>query len=183
MYKGQATASRRGPLWTAGVSTGGQIDADGNVIVTGGGGPVRGGGYGGGGGGGNCVVKGTYIDTDKGKVLVENITTDTKVLSHNFETSEMGYFEVLGTVTDTVNGWCKIRTKGGFELGCSLDHPVMSKDAVFLELAASDASPGDHVWILKGGELRDDVVESVEVFDGLIESVQHGSRECPHLYQ
>ena len=116
-----------------------------------------------------CVVKGTYIDTSAGPVLVEDINVGAKVLSHNFNTSEMGYFEVLGTVTNTVNGWCKIRTKEGFELGCSLDHPIMSNSAAFWELAASDASPGDHTWVLKDGELRDDVIESVEIFEGSAE--------------
>ena len=45
---------------------------------------------------GRCVVKGTYIDTDEGKMLVEDVIAGTKVLSHDFKTSEMGYFEVLG---------------------------------------------------------------------------------------
>jgi len=120
-------------------------------------------------GGGTCVVKGTYIDTDEGKILVEDITVDTKVLSHDFKTSEMGYFKVLGTVSNTVDGWCKIKTKGGLVLGCSLDHPIMSKSAKLLELVASEASPGDHTWVLKGGKLEDDNIESVEIFEGLVE--------------
>ena len=120
-------------------------------------------------GGGTCVVKGTYIDTDEGKILVEDITVDTKVLSHDFKTSEMGYFKVLGTVSNTVDGWCKIKTKGGLVLGCSLDHPIMSKSAKLLELVASEASPGDHTWVLKGGKLEDDIIESVEIFEGLVE--------------
>ena len=118
----------------------------------------------------SCVIKGTQIQTDSGEISVEDVTTDTRVLSHDFRTSEMGYFEVLDTFSNTVSGWCKIRTESGFELSCSLDHPIMSKSEEDLwELKAADASPGDHTWVLIDGELRDDVIKSVEIFEESVE--------------
>jgi hypothetical protein len=118
----------------------------------------------------SCVIKGTQINTDAGEIPVEDVTTDTKVLSHDFKTSEIGYFEVLKTFSNTVSGWCKIKTETGFELSCSLDHPIMSKsEESTWELKASDASPGDHAWVLVDGEIRDDVIKSVEIFEESVE--------------
>ena len=116
-----------------------------------------------------CVIKGTQINTDLGEISVEDVTTDTRVLSHDFRISEMGYFDVINTFSNTVNGWCKIKTGLGFELGCSLDHPIMSKDAPLWELCAKDASIGDHVWAYNDGVLVDDKIESIEIFEELID--------------
>ena len=118
----------------------------------------------------SCVIKGTQIHTDLGDIPVEDITTDTRVRTHDFRTSEMNDFEVLKTFSNTVSGWCKIRTEMGFELSCSLDHPIMSKSEESMwELKASDASPGDHTWVIVDGEMRDDVISSVEIFEESVE--------------
>jgi hypothetical protein len=115
--------------------------------------------------GGGCVLGGTQINTDAGMMSVEDIVTGMNVLSHDFETSEMGHFKVVRTFLNTVDGWCKIKTSDGFEMRCSLDHKIMSKSADKWELIASEAAQGDHVWVFKDSELKDDIIESVEIFE------------------
>ena len=116
-----------------------------------------------------CVRRGTQIPTDEGNISVEDIEVGSKVLSYNFKKSEMGYFDVLRTFTTIVEGWCKIVTDGGFELSCSLDHLVMSNIVENWELCVKDASPGDHVWIVRDGELIDDLIKTVEIFSDPVE--------------
>ena len=37
------------------------------------------------------------------------------------------------------------------------------------ELKASAAASGDHVWVIVDGKMRDDVIESVEIFEESVE--------------
>ena len=113
----------------------------------------------------NCVIGGTQIQTEAGEISIEDVIIGSRVLSYNFDTNEMGYFEVLATFSNTADKWCRIKTASGHELSCSLDHPVMSKSVDKLELKASDASPGDHIWVFKNGELVDDIIASIEIFE------------------
>jgi len=119
----------------------------------------------GGGGGGGCVIEGTLINTDRGEILVENVTTCDKVLSYDFKRSEPGYFDVLLALKSSSDSWYRIRTSCGFELGCSPDHPIMSRERDDCELIASEAKVGDHVWIARDGSIADDKIVSIEIIE------------------
>jgi len=117
----------------------------------------------------NCVIKGTNIHTDEGQIPVEDVTTDMRVLSYDMRDSVCRYFDITKTFSNTSDGWCKVKTKLGFELGCSLSHIIMSKSAESLELIASSAAPGDHVWAIVDQCMVDDEIISVEIFEETVE--------------
>lgn len=115
---------------------------------------------------GGCVLAGTLIQTERGSVAVEDITTGDRVRSWDFDEETFGYFDVVGLMEPSEQQrWVLVTTALGYELRCSDTHPLYTLDSEDNELPILEASIGDTVYVVDGDELIADTLASVEIIE------------------
>jgi hypothetical protein len=107
-------------------------------------------------------VAGTLINTDRGLIPAEEITTEDKVYTYNFVDKAFGYFDVLATHSFFRNNIRRVVTEKDYEITCSADHPLWDLDRPGFELVIEDASVGDKVFVFEGGALTTDKIKLIE---------------------
>lgn len=166
--------------WTIGITPGGvQVDGGGWAVQVGPGGINISGLLGGGKhknprpevginppGTTSCVLAGTMIETERGRVPVEEITINDKAYSYDFEKEEYGYYDIVDVMTPSERSrWAMVTTTSGKSVRCTEEHPLYTLESDDNKLPVNEASIGDCVYVMIDGEITEDKIENIEYFD------------------
>tara|TARA_Y100000356_G_scaffold129060_1_gene129713 strand:- start:150 stop:4052 length:3903 start_codon:yes stop_codon:yes gene_type:complete len=113
-----------------------------------------------------CVREGTIINTNRGKVKVEELVMDDLIYTYNNEKDAVGYYQLKDILSFIVPSWCRIKTKQGRELECSTTHKLITS-IDYETIDAGEAIEGQALLVLdmETGDLDVDTVENIEIFD------------------
>lgn len=102
--------------------------------------------------GADCIPSGTMIDTDNGKVKIDDCKNGTRVLSYNHGQNKLEYKPVIANLKKTIRGFTTIATSCGRSLTASYNHPVFVVGQGYTKI--QDIKAGARVRIAELSENR-----------------------------
>ena len=130
----------------------------------------------------DCVLKGTKIITERGEVNIEDTNEGDIIKVYNFFTQTWEWSPIDEIYKRETKGWSHIKTKLGIELKCSNAHWLYHPSYPGHKIETNELGVGGQLYVYHDGELKSDVIESIEVYPDEFVTVYNYELERVHNF-